>query len=127
MLPSRMVIACSSMFLLAGLGLGGCAASSSFRNEPPSSEIGKLYARDSQVGSPCRDSLYLVLRAQPLDSLSERQLRYLLLKDQECANYQQAHEQGSNAAGVVAVGALILVVLLTVAYANAMSHYPWGW
>src|SRR5690349_20211079 len=76
---SRRFITWASVGLMA-LFLGGCAA---LRHEPPSSEIGVLYARDAERGSPCRDSLFLALRAQPPDSLNEGQLRYLLQKDRE--------------------------------------------
>jgi hypothetical protein len=116
----RKVVGCSSILALAWFGMWGCAAS--LRSEPPSSEIGTLYARDTQIGSPCQDSLYLALRAQPRDSLSERQVRYLLLKEEECASYQKKHQQGSDLVGGLAVGVVIGLVLMAVVLGYALSH-----
>lgn len=40
------------------------------------------------VESPCNDSLYLVLKKVPLESMSERQYTYFIQKDKECASFQ---------------------------------------
>jgi hypothetical protein len=44
----------------------------------------------TQPPSPCTDSLYVVLKARPLDSLSDREYRYLIERDKACAEYQQS-------------------------------------
>ncbi len=124
---SRSLVLARLLLVLATLGAQGCASTSSFRNQTPSSDIGKLYAHETESWSPCRDSLFLVLRAQPLDSLSERQLRYMLQKDRECADYQNVHHQGGDAAGAV-LGGIIIGVLVTILIAAAsVSHTPWYW
>ncbi len=46
--------------------------------------------------SPCKDSLYLSLKSQPLDKLSDREYDYLLMKDQDCLEYQRLQSQRLN-------------------------------
>ncbi|GEM_PF-5232691 len=46
--------------------------------------------------SPCKDSLYLSLKSQPLDKLSDREYDYLLMKDRECLEFQRSQSQRKN-------------------------------
>lgn len=66
--------------------------------------------------SPCSDSLYLALRARPLDSLTEREYAYFVARDRLCAQYQSgAGAEGSDDSGDMpsagSVGVTILAVL----------------
>lgn len=41
------------------------------------------------AGSPCADSLFVAYRAQPADSLTPSEFRYLMRREMECARYQE--------------------------------------
>ncbi|NOY06644.1 MAG: hypothetical protein GXO82_08465 [Chlorobi bacterium] len=46
--------------------------------------------------SPCKDSLYLSLKSQPLDQLTDREYEYLLMKDRDCLDFQRSQLQRVN-------------------------------
>lgn len=39
--------------------------------------------------NPCKDSLYMVLKKIPLDSMSQREYEYYILKEKECSEYRK--------------------------------------
>jgi hypothetical protein len=77
--------------------------------------------------NPCKDSLYLIYRAEPPDALTAQQQKYVKEKDKECQDYrkQQAENEKKEREndpnknfpmimGIVLVG-LILITFLIVA------------
>jgi len=67
--------------------------------------------------SPCKDSLYLALKAKPLDSLTQREFNYYMVKAEECKEAKQEDKQIENAAtylGVILLvtGVSTLIVLI---------------
>jgi len=123
----RSTVTWAGMLGLVTLSLEGCASSSALHREEPSPEIGVLYARDTEHGSPCRDSLFLALRSQPPDSLSQGQLRYMLGKERECADYQkqQARHEGSPFLGGVLLGFVVGGILGAAAVGAAFAGSSW--
>ena len=46
--------------------------------------------------NPCKDSLYLVYRAEPPDALSDTQKMYLKEKEKECTDYKAKQEENKD-------------------------------
>lgn len=71
--------------------------------------------------SPCADSLYVALKARPIDSLSDREYRYMMERDRACMEYQRTasatpaviHQGVGTGVTILAVlGALAVIGLL---------------
>jgi hypothetical protein len=59
----------------------------------------KIVSVDSN--NPCRDSLFLALRAKPLEKLTEREFEMLKIREQACADYQKQVQRGEQVQGTV--------------------------
>jgi len=78
-------------------------------------------AQTSTKPDPCKDSMLLVLKSKPLDSLSQRQFQYLQDKEKECENASQLEsiqaQQSSTTStlwwiiGVCLVASILIIVL----------------
>jgi hypothetical protein len=104
-------------FLILGIIFYSCSASN--QNNTGQQNNPKI--------NPCKDSLYLIYRAEPPDALTAQQQQYVKEKDKECQDYrkQQAENEKKEREndpnrnfpmilGVVLVG-LILITFLIVA------------
>jgi hypothetical protein len=119
-LQAMRLVTCGLLVVVTSFG---CAGYREVNQQPPSSEIGAI--RDVRVDdktSPCRDSLYLVLKSRPLTSLSDREYQYFLQKDQQCAEYRKHPNEGGNVAGALVGGVVLGLVLAVVLIASSMSH-----
>jgi hypothetical protein len=67
--------------------------------------------------SPCKDSLYLALKAKPLDSLTQREFNYYMVKAEECKEAkveQKQLQQTTSYLGIILLvtGVSTLIVLI---------------
>ena len=95
----RLVIACGCAVLLAG-----CTTYT--RTSPPFTGP-----------SPCSDSLYVALKERSLDSLSEREFRYLMERDRACMEYRKTDGDPEAALGEKDEGTITLVLAVIGAFA----------
>ena len=58
------------------------------------------YAKPIDSSSACSDSLYLKLKNEPIDSMTDREFAYYMTKDREC----EAAQAASNAVKQLQVG-----------------------
>jgi len=59
------------------------------QEQPPEGLWPNKHAETAEeLESPCEDSLYVALKAVPLDKMSEREYEYFTRKDEQCSDFQ---------------------------------------
>ena len=61
--------------------------------------------------NPCKDSLYVLLQRKNIDSLSQREFDYFVLKTKECGEYTQQQKQLKADKDKMGAGGIILIVV----------------
>ncbi len=87
------------------------------------STLSKSQTKDT-LNSPCKDKLYIELQKKNLDSLSQREYEYFMIKVKECSEFIKLKEklqtqkeieaEPSNAGSIVAIciaGVVVLTLL----------------
>jgi hypothetical protein len=81
--------------------------------------------------SPCKDSLYQVLKKRPLDSLTDRQFQYFTTKDKDCQEYtrfqrqikvMEDEEASRNTTRGVLIGLSVVSLLITIVIISLNHH-----
>ncbi|ODS29740.1 MAG: hypothetical protein SCARUB_05154 [Candidatus Scalindua rubra] len=73
--------------------------------------------------NPCKDSLYLVLSKQDLNSLTDREYEYFMLKEKECSEYQRNGSQHTVKRATSIVKDKESMAYYKMGYNNARKHY----
>jgi hypothetical protein len=85
-------------------------------------QANELPEPQSPTPTPCTDSLYLALKAQPLDALSQRQYEYFVSHEKACMEWQREAPRRKDAdtresavsawVGISILGAIATAVLV---------------
>lgn len=60
--------------------------------------------------NPCKDSLFIALKAQPVEKLTEREFNYMMAKDKDCQLYNKEKAETERVENAQ-TNAIVLVVL----------------
>lgn len=112
--------------LLLCLTLTACAAT------PPSANRSGYPAPAAKTRplapSPCSDSLYLALKARPLESLTDREYSYFADHDNACMEYQRTAKESEAAAdrqidAVDRAGQIFFIITIATSVVGLVTYF----
>lgn len=81
-----------------------------------------VYSQTDTTANPCKDRVYIALQKKNIDSLSQREFDYYILKSKECSEYTALLKQIQSDESGIGAGGIIIITIMGLAFLGIVGN-----